>query len=78
MMRAHCDETVQARDPRAYRPELSEGFCQLLESMLVKDRDFRVTSWSDVYAMCREIEEGHAFKPRENASPSSIKLVSPT
>ena len=77
MMRAHCDETVQARDPRAYRPELSEGFCQLLESMLVKDRDFRVTSWSDVYAMCREIEEGHAFKPRENASPSSIKLVSP-
>lgn len=77
MMRAHCDETVQARDPRAYRPELSEGFCQLLESMLVKDRDFRVTSWSDVYAMCREIEEGHAFKPRENAAPSSIKLVSP-
>ena len=71
------NETVQARDPRAYRPELSEGFCQLLESMLVKDRDFRVTSWSDVYAMCREIEEGHAFKPRENASPSSIKLVSP-
>jgi serine/threonine-protein kinase len=75
MMRAHCDETVQARDPRAYRPELSEGFCQLLESMLVKDRDNRVASWSDVYAMCQEIEEGSAFKPRESASPSSIRLM---
>ena len=75
MMRAHCDETVQARDPRAYRPELSEGFCQLLESMLVKDRDHRVASWSDVYAMCEEIEKGSAFKPRESASPSSIRLM---
>jgi serine/threonine-protein kinase len=75
MMRAHCDETVQACDPRAYRPELSEGFSQLLESMLVKDRDYRVASWADVYAMCQEIEEGHAFKPRESSSPSSIRLM---
>jgi serine/threonine-protein kinase len=75
MMRAHCDETVQARDPRAYRPELSEGFCQMLESMLVKDRDQRVASWSDVYAMCEEIEAGSAFKPRESSSPSSFRLM---
>ena len=75
MMRAHCDETVQARDPRAYRPELSEGFCQLLESMLVKDRDQRVASWSDVYAMCMDIESGVVFKPRTGDSASSIKLM---
>ena len=74
MMRAHCDETVQARDPRAYRPELSEGFCQLLESMLVKDRDERVDSWSSVYSMCMDIESGNAFKPREG-SASSIRLM---
>jgi hypothetical protein len=74
MMRAHCDETVQARDPRAYRPELSEGFCQLLESMLVKDRDHRVSSWSNVYSMCMDVEAGSVFKPREG-SPSSIRLM---
>jgi len=75
-MRAHCNETTQARDPRTYRPELSEGFCQLLESMLVKNRDFRVTSWKDVFATCREIENGASFKPRDTANAnSSIKLL---
>ena len=77
MMRAHCDEATQARDPRAYRPELSEGFCQLLECMLVKDRDYRVTSWSDVFAMCRDVESGVRFKTRDTAfANSSIKLMS--
>ena len=33
-MRAHCSPSSQARDPRSYRPVLSEGFCQLLEAML--------------------------------------------
>lgn len=76
MMRAHCDETVQALDPRSYRPELSEGFAQLLELMLVKNRDFRVSSWSDVFAMCREVESGAAFKPRDAAeAASSIRLA---
>ena len=74
MMRAHCDESTQARDPRLYRRELSEGFCQLLESMLVKNRDDRITSWSDVFAMCREVEEGAKFKPRETDGVSSILL----
>ena len=76
MMRAHCDESTQAKDPRAYRPELSEGFCQLLESMLVKNREYRIASWSDVFQMCRDVEEGIAFKPRdcENAN-SSLRLV---
>lgn len=75
MMRAHCDENTQARDPRLYRPELSEGFCQLLESMLVKDRDYRIASWKIVFQTCRDIEAGTAFKPRNatNAN-SSIKL----
>lgn len=77
MMRAQCDEGSQARDPRAYRPELSEGFSQLLEAMLVKNRDFRIASWSDVFSICRDVEEGSTFKPRptEDAN-SSIKLIS--
>ena len=76
MMRAHCDEQMQAHDPRAYRPELSEGFCQLLEAMLVKNRDGRVASWADVYAMCQEVESGTIFKPRDSAGAnSSIKLL---
>ena len=76
MMRAHCDEATQANDPRAYRPELSEGFCQLLELMLVKNRDFRIASWTDVFQMCRDIEAGATFKPREpNGANSSIRLL---
>ena len=75
-MRAHCDEAMQARDPRTYRPELSEGFCQLLESMLVKNRDYRVDSWTNVYQMCREIESGAAFKARDTSvAPSSVSLL---
>lgn len=74
MMRAHCDEDHQAYDPRHYRPELSEGFCQLLEAMTVKDREERVSSWRDVYLMCNDIEEGRAFKPRNSPAVSSIKI----
>ena len=75
-MRAQCDESSQARDPRAYRPGLSEGFCQLLEAMLVKNRDFRVSSWKDVFQMCRDIENGIAFKPRpDDDAHSSIRLM---
>ena len=75
-MRAHCSEETQARDPRAYRPELSEGFCQLLESMLVKNRDYRVSSWRNVFEMCRDIEAGVKFKPRTTfGANSSIKLM---
>ena len=76
-MRAHCDEETQARDPRAYRPGLSEGFCQLLEAMLVKNRDFRISSWTDVFQMCRDVESGVLFKPRQDGDAhSSIKLMS--
>ena len=74
-MRAHCLDTAQARDPRTYRPELSEGFCQLLEAMLVKNRDYRVSDWKNIFEMCREIEFGGKFKPRDTASPSSLKLL---
>ena len=76
MMRAHCNESTQALDPRTYRPELSEGFCQLLESMLVKNRDYRVSSWADVFSMCREVENGTSFKPRDTTDAnSSIVLI---
>lgn len=76
MMRAHCNEESQALDPRAYRPELSEGFCQLLESMLVKNRDYRISTWQSVYTMCRDVENGIKFKPRAiTAAHSSVKLM---
>jgi len=79
MMRAHCDETIQARDPRSYRPELSEGFCQLLESMLVKNREYRVSDWKGVFQMCRDVESGIRFKSRDTTDAnSSIKLLPPT
>ena len=75
MMRAHCDETCQARDPRFYRPDLSEGFCQLLEAMLVKDREYRLPSWNDVCTMCLGVEQGADLKPRIG-TPSSLLLAS--
>ena len=73
-MKAHCSDVAQAKDPRLYRAELSEGFCQLLEAMLVKDRDMRVQTWKDVMEMCVEIERGTRFKPRDASSPSSLAL----
>lgn len=75
MMRAHCAAETQAKDPRVYRPELSEGFCQMLEAMLVKDRDGRPSLWSDVLAMCQEVEGGVAFKPRRTPGVSSVALA---
>ena len=76
MMRSHCNEESQASDPRAYRPQLSEGFCQLLEAMLVKNRDYRVSNWKSVYSMCRDVENGIRFKPRgDNGANSSIKML---
>ena len=70
MMRAHCSDTAQAKDPRIYRQDLSEGFCQLLEAMLVKNRDYRIPSWRNVCDMCLAIEQGVAFKPRKGPTSS--------
>ena len=76
-LKAHCDENVQAPDPRQLHPELSEGFAQLLEAMLVKNRDLRVQSWADVLSMCRDVESGVSFKPRTTGGVSSIRLQEP-
>ena len=75
MMRAQCDDGSQAVDPRFYRPNLSEGFCQMMEAMLVKNRDFRIPTWADVISMCMDIERGIAFKPRKTPGVSSIRLA---
>lgn len=74
MMRAHCDETKQAPDPRNFAT-LSEGFCQLLEVMLIKDRNYRLHDWKDVFEMCTSIERGYAFKPRTTPGVSSLALI---
>ena len=75
-MRAHCNETVQAKDPRLYRPELSKGFAQMLEAMLVKNRNGRISSWSEVYSIAQAVERGAVFPPRETEGASSL-LLSP-
>ncbi len=77
MMRAQCDESCQAVDPRRFC-NLSVGFCQLLEVMLVKNRDYRIQTWEDVFAMCREIEKGVSFKsrPTKDVAASSLALFS--
>jgi len=77
MMRQHCDESIQAKDPRLYRPELSSGFCRLLETMLVKNRDYRLDSWQSVFKLCRAVEAGVPLPVREtmDKSASSIKLI---
>lgn len=74
MMRAHCGQDCQGKDPRLYRPSISEGFCQLLEAMLVKDRDLRIPTWSDVLKLCLDIEQGLSFRPRTTDGISSLKL----
>lgn len=74
MMRAHCDDDKQAPDPRNF-VSLSEGFCQLLEAMLVKNRDYRLPTWKDVFVMCKDIEQGFSFKPRTTPGVSSLALA---
>lgn len=75
MLRAQCSDSMQAQDPRVFRPQLSEGFCQLLEAMLVKNREYRISSWQAVCEMCLAIEQGVAFKPRTGTT-SSLQLIS--
>ena len=74
MLRAHCSDAMRAPDPRVFRPQLTEGFCQLLEAMLVKNREYRISSWQAVCEMCLAIEQGVAFKPRAG-TPSSLQLM---
>lgn len=76
-MRAHCEAKMQAPDPRTFRKSISEGFAQLLEIMLVKNRDYRLSSWAQVCEMAIDVERGISFKPRRADSPSSIKLIAP-
>ena len=73
-LRAHCNESVQAKDPRIFRPELSRGFVQMLEAMLVKNRDGRVGSWEDVITLARAVESGVEFQPRDSEGNSSLRL----
>ena len=75
MMRAQCSDDRQAVDPRFYNPKLSEGFCQMLEAMLIKSRDYRLPTWTDVMTMCLDIEQGVSFKPRATPGVSSIRLT---
>ena len=60
----------------AHKGGLSPFGSQLLEFMLVKNRDYRVASWKDVFQMCRDVESGVKFKPRNSfCANSSLKLM---
>lgn len=75
-IRAQCNPNRKSNDPRVYNPKLSEGFAQLLEAMLIKDREARVQNWPDVIEMASHVARGGAFKPRpKDASPSSLRLI---
>ncbi len=74
-MLSHCNDDCQAGDPRLFNPQISEGFSQMLEAMLVKERNGRIPRWSDIYEMSRQVERGFKFKPRFGVLPSSIKLL---
>lgn len=75
-IRAQCNPHRKSNDPRVYNPRLSEGFSQLLEVMLIKDRDARVQNWSDVIEMANHVARGGSFKPRAKGdSPSSLRLI---
>lgn len=74
-MRSHCSDGRQAPDPRRLRPAISLGFCQMLEYMLVKNREGRVSSWRDVMRMCEAVEEGMTFNPRTTQCVSSVELA---
>lgn len=78
LLRAHCSENCQGQDPRNYKPKLSEGFCQMLEAMLVKDRDWRVNNWDIVIETCHDVQRGIRYKRRNTPGVSSIMLNAAT
>lgn len=78
LLRAHCSENCWGTDPRVYKPQLSDGFCRLLDAMLVKDRDWRINSWDVVIQICRDIQAGVVFKERKTPGVSSIRLDAAT
>ena len=73
-LRAHCNESVQAKDPRYYRPELSRGFVQMLEAMLVKNRDGRLRDWREVFATAQAVERGAQLPERVTGGNSSLLM----
>ena len=73
-MRAHVHPDAQAPDPRRWQTTLSPGFVQMLEAMLVKDRNARIGGWDEVKELAAAVEAGGEFEPRENTSPSSLAL----
>ena len=74
VLNAHCSVTEQAPDPRNYSPRLSTGFVQLLEYMLVKDREWRYQTWDDVYDDAKEVEAGGLIAPLPPEAISSVHL----
>ena len=74
-MVAHCDEEGKAQDPRLIEPWLSDSFVKMLEYMLVKDRDHRISSWEMLYEICVQVQRKVRFSPREDPSPSTLDIL---
>lgn len=74
ILRAHVDPERRAPDPRTLEPALSEGFCRLLERMLVKDRAARFQSWAEVLEAARRVEGGGDLPPLPSGAASSVAV----
>ena len=46
------------RDPQEISPGLSNGFCWLVEKMMVKDRTLRYQSWAEIHVDLQEVKGG--------------------
>ena len=73
ILRSHVDPASQAPDPREYCPGLSEPFVRLLENMLVKNRDYRISTWENVIEGARYAEEGECLEDLPPEAVSSIR-----
>ncbi len=74
VLRSHVNPECQAPDPRLIAPNLTEGFCNLLSGMLVKDRNYRYQTWEDVFATVQVIENGGTVPPLAPNIVASVRI----
>lgn len=73
-LRAHVDPAQQIPDPRRFAPDLGEGFVRLLAGMLVKDRDWRYTTWRDVLDAFLVLDQGGIIPPLPDEAVSTLGI----
>ncbi len=74
ILRAHVSSSCKAPNPKTHAPNLSDGFVYLLARMLVKNKDYRLQSWDDVFNIARAVETNQPLPPFPAGVVSSISL----